>query len=737
MKNIIFSVLIFAVSSLTYLQAKEISGKVFGADPDGTNEPITGAVIRFAKAKAGAYTDNTGSFKIELPNKTDKAIISFVGFESDTISSALMKDGIEIVLKANAEAQTITVEGDSPALINKSDVYSTSTLTQHSLRKAACCNLSESFQTNASVDVSYSDAVTGAKTIEMLGLKGVYVQMLAEKTPTLRGLASPFGLSYIPGTWMNSISISKGAASVTTGFESVTGQINLDYKQETNSEKVLGSAYYNSDGELDVAANASTKVGDKWTSTLYLQGNYNNMQIDRNNDGFLDQPTRYLYNVMNRWRRPADNGHNMFGFHILGEDRKGGQIKDFTNPSNQNLYKINLATNRYELFGKKAIIFSGKNSNSIALIANGSYHKTTGLFGARDYAGEQLSGYANLIYDFATPDQKHILDFGASVQYDKYNEEFKNKDLTEIINKDREELVPGVYAEYTYAGIKDLTLVGGIRADYDWNNKIYYTPRFHVKWGFYPGWSMRASAGRGWRKPALLAENLGVMASSRKLVFDNNLNIEDAWNYGGNILGEFEIFGKEASFSMEFYRTDFVNQIVIDMDRAVDKVYFTNLDGRSFSNSFQVDFTITPRKRFHIMTAYRYNDVQTTYNGLLEQKPLSSPHRGFINLEYATEFNSWTFDFTANYIGGGRLPITKPEFKLGNSYDGYVMMNAQIRKKLNDWNIYLGCENILNFMQENPILAYDKPWGNDFDSSIIYAPIMGRKVYLKITYEIW
>jgi outer membrane receptor for ferrienterochelin and colicin len=663
-----------------------------------------------------------------------------VGFEPDTLQTTSMTDGMEIVLKMNAKTRVINVQGESPTQINKSDLFTTSTLTQHSLRKAACCNLSESFQTNASVDVSYSDAVTGAKTIEMLGLKGVYVQMLAEKTPTLRGLASPFGLTYIPGTWMNSISISKGAASVTTGFESITGQINLDYKQESNSEKVLGSAYYNSDGELDVAANASTKVGDKWNSTLFVQANYNNLQIDRNGDGFLDQPTRYLYNVMNRWRYSSPEGFNLIGFHILGEDRKGGQIKDILNPANTNLYKINLATNRYELFGKKAFIFQGKNSNSLALIANTSYHKTTGLFGVRDYAGEQISGYANLVYDFATADQKHILDFGASVQYDKYNEEFKNKDLTDVINKDREEMIPGVYLEYTYSGIKDLAFVGGLRADYDWNNKIYYTPRLHAKWSFYPGWSVRASAGRGWRKPALLAENLGVMASSRKLVFDNNLDVEDAWNYGTNILGEFELFGKEASFSAEYYRTDFVKQIVIDMDRSTDKVYFTNLDGKSFSNSFQVDFSISPIKRFHIMTAYRYNDVRTTYNGVLEQKPLSSPHRGFINLEYATELNSWTFDFTANYIGGGRLPNTSNnpvEYQLPKNYDGYFLLNGQIRKKLADWNIYFGCENILNFMQKNPILAYNDPWGNYFDSSIIYAPIMGRKFYLKITYEIW
>ncbi len=740
MKKIILCALIIAVSSLTYLQAKEISGTVFGQTPDGKKDPVMGATISFVKAKTGAFTDKNGKFKIDLPAKADKVIISYVGFESDTIATTAMKDGIDIVLHFNAKSDVITVEGESPALINQSDVYSTSTLTQHSLRKAACCNLSESFQTNASVDVSYSDAVTGAKTIEMLGLKGVYVQMLAEKTPTLRGLASPFGLTYIPGTWMNSISISKGAASVTTGFESVTGQINLDYKQETNSEKLLGSAYYNSDGELDVAANASSKVGDKWTSTLYLQGNYNDRQIDRNKDGFLDLPTRYLYNVMNRWRYTSSKGHNMIGFHILGEDRTGGQIKDIQNPENQNLYKINLATKRYELFGKKAFIFQGKNSNSLALIANTSYHKTDGLFGKRNYNGEQISGYANLIYDFATEDQKHILDFGASVQYDKYNEEYKSNDINDFVNRDREEMIPGVYAEYTFSGIKDLTLVGGFRADYDLNNKIYYTPRFHAKWEFYPGWSMRASGGRGWRKPALLAENLGVMASSRKLVFDNDLTVEDAWNYGANVIGEFELFGKEASFTMEYYRTDFVNQIVMDMDRSPDKVYFSNLDGKSFSNSFQVDFIITPIKRFHIMTAFRFNDVRSTYNGVLAQKPLSSPHRAFINLEYATEFNSWVFDFTANYIGGGRLPNTESnpvQYQLAKNYDGYFMVNAQIRKKISDFNIYLGCENLLNFTQQNPILAVNNPWGNYFDSSIIYAPITGRKIYLKITYEIW
>ena len=724
--------------------AINITGTIYGDISGEGTTPLVGAKVVLIECEHLAITDDDGKFSIHLHEAQDILKISYIGYLTKEIDVSQGTENLEITLDVDGTIRTdeIVVEDTKYTIINETDLHSTTTLTSHNLRKAACCNLSESFETTTSVDVGYSDAISNAKQIEMLGLKGSYVQLMTDKIPNLRGLASPYGLSYIPGNWLNAIGISKGAASVSAGHESITGQINIDYKKPENNEKLFANLFLRSAGELDFNTNSLIHITDTLKTELFFQTNHNIMELDENDDGFLDMSLNHKYTFMNRWSYHKKNRRAMIGYYIMDESRKGGQLDYLDDESNPDLFGMKFDTRRYEIFGKRAYIFDSPTAyRSFAFIGSTTLHEQNAMFGHRKYSGEHLTGYLNAVYAFATKDDDHVINAGANIEYDKVDENLMDPDNASELNWTPEFVVPGAFVEYTLGAIENLRLSGGIRGDYDLQNeKLYILPRIHAKWEFFPEWYIRASAGRGWRHAYALAENISALASSREIIFDEKIEVEDAWNYGVNFLGNFELFSRSASFSVEYFRTDFTNMLIADYDMSNRQVHFYNLDGESYSNSFQVDFSMTPIKNFTILTAYRYNDVKMTYNDELKQKPLSSPHRAFINFEYNTRNKKWAFDFTANYIGGGRLPYTGDnpvEYQLPENFDSYFLLNTQVTRKFDDLNIYLGCENLGNFTQSNPILAADNPYGENFDSSIIYAPITGRKFYLKFTYEMW
>lgn len=734
------------------LSAGTITGTVRGDAGGEGLEPLSGVTIKLKNAKKVAFTDEKGRFEIETGSGKDIMTVSMIGFKKKTIDIEPGTSELDIVLAGdeNIRAETINVVEQQQSALNHSDLHATTELTKQSLRKAACCNLSESFETTAAVDVSYSDAVSGAKQIEMLGLKGTYVQMLTDKTPNLRGLAAPFGLTYIPGNWLNSISVSKGASSVSTGHESITGQINTNYKKPHDSEKFFANFFTNSLGELDLNVNTKFNAFAGFESELYFQTNHNPFEIDDNGDGFLDKVINHKYNFMNRWfNHHGDKRRTMFGFQIIDDSRTGGQLDYLDDKDNPELYGMEFDTRRFELFGKQAFLFdSEKAYRSFAVIASGTYHDQQAIFGHRNYDAQQTTAYMNALLNYSTKDDKHFIETGMSAEYDMTEQKLDDPDFGDSFNRNPEYFVPGAFFEYTFSPLTDVRVITGLRADYDmqineefdYEDRLFLSPRVHAKWEFWPGWHLRGSAGRGWRHAYPLAENTAVLASSRKMVFDNQIKAEDAWNYGINVIGDFKLFGRPAHFGVEFFRTDFTDRLVTDLDASTGEVHFYNLIGESFSNSWQADFTFRPFKRFVVTSAYRYNDVKVTYDGRLQRKPLSSPHRGFVNLEYRTDFSEWAFDFTANYIGGGRLPDMQnapEEYRLPETFDPYMMLSAQITRNIGDFGIFIGVENIADYTQDSPIIAADNPYGKHFDSSIIYAPIIGRRFYLKINYELW
>jgi hypothetical protein len=632
----------------------------------------------------------------------------------------------------------VTVTGRmTDATISKSDMSSNFKISEKGLQKAACCNLAESFVTNAAADVEFSDAVTGARQIKLLGLQGIYSQLMFENIPSLRGLATSFGLSYVPGPWMQSISISKGTSSVVNGYESITGQINLDFKKPEDYNPMFFNVFAEEIGRFEANVDASYRLSDEISTMMFLHGNTSRIEHDFNGNGFTDHPLVQQFNFMNRWKLDFGSYESVTGAHIIVEDRQGGQ-QDFLRGINKDAYGIDIKTNRFQLFSKNGFLLDDHALSSIGTIVSFTHHSQKSFFGKRHYDAEQNSFYANFIYDHSFADYETEEKFakfttGLSFQYDNLNE---NLDFNPT---NRNELVPGVFGEFSYSGLQNFVFTAGLRAD---NHNIYgtfITPRFHVKYDLTASTVLRASAGKGYRSSYIYAENSAILASSRNIIIESNLDQEEAWNYGLNSMSEFDFAGVYFTLNIDFFHTRFINQVVMDMDRDVHSIYFSNLDGESYSNSFQIDLIIEPFTGFTASTAYRINDVKSTYNGVLMDKPLQSFVKSFLNLAYTLPDESWSFDFTFDYNGKGRLPSTAnnpEEYRLGDEFPGYLMLHTQITKRFGKFEVYIGGENISDYIQPNPIIAANDPFGPYFDTSMIWGPIMGRKIYMGARYTL-
>lgn len=737
--SIIFILLISTFSA--FAQNNFVSGLV--QEESKHNEHTINKALAFANVywlgtNSGTATNENGNFKIQRNSKSNTLIISMVGFKSDTILVSENQETVNVILKPSSELNEIVIkERIKGERISKISAIQTQTITTKGLQKLACCNLSESFENSVTVDVSYSDAVTGAKQIQMLGLAGIYSQILTENIPMIRGVASSFGLGYIPGTWMESIQISKGTSSVVNGYESTTGQINVEFKKSDRADKFHLNLYQNYMGKTEGNLLVSKKFSPKFSTMLLTHVENLSMKVDENMDGFLDLPMQKQINLFNRWKYEEEGKFcSQFGIKYLYEDRLGGQTNFDKNADlgTTNSYGLGITTKRVEFFTKNGISFQKNPLNSIALIFSGTYHNQNSFFGLRKYDVAQKNIYGNLIYQTILGNTNHKLSSGLSYNLDIYDEQLDS------MNFDRTESVPGAFAEYTYSVTEKLTAIAGFRADLNSKYGLFLTPRIHFRYEITPQTILRGSAGKGYRTANVFAENTAILASSRQIVIAEEFKAEEAWNYGVNLTKHIQKDKKDVgTLSLDFYRTDFVNQIIIDTDQDINKVVMYNLNGKSYSNSAQIELMLTPFERFDFTLAARYNDVKASIDSNLLQKPLVSKFKALLSLSYATNHEKWKFDVTNQLIGKSRIPDTQNNptmYQTADESPMYYILHAQITKKYKNWDFYIGSENITNFVQSNPIIAANDPFGNYFDTSMIWGPIIGRDVYVGLRFSI-
>jgi outer membrane receptor for ferrienterochelin and colicins len=623
----------------------------------------------------------------------------------------------------------------------------TTVITSKELLKAACCNLAESFETNPSIDVNFSDALTGTKQIKMLGLTSPYLMITEENIPSVRGASQAYGLSFTPGTWIESVQITKGAGSVVNGYESISGQINTELLKPLNDVPFFLNVYGSTDARFEVNTHFNKKLSDKWATSLFVHGNARVAKNDMNDDGFLDNPLGKQINVLNRYQyyNPESGLVSFINFRYMNDKKQTGEV-DFDKDRDRgttNHWGSEINTERFDVSTKIGYVFKDMPYQSIGFQNAFNSHNQNSYFGLNLYDIRQNSFYSNLIFNSIINNTKHKFSTGLNFTYDQYQEFVNINDYSRIDNS------VGAFFEYTYDNNDNFSLILGGRVDNHNRLDFFVTPRLHMRYNPWKDGVLRFSAGRGKRSANIFAENQQLFASSRTFsILDNGgkiygLNPEIAWNYGVSFSQKFKLLSKNAEVAFDVYRTDFQNQAVVDLMQSPQEVSFYNLRGSSFANSFQFEFNYELIHNLNLRTAYKYYDIQTAYLTGTFQRPLQAKHRFLGNLEYETHLKDgkqWKFDYTFNWSGKQQLPYTASnpvEDQFPNFSPSYAVMNVQVTRVISPvLEVYAGGENIGNYKQKKAILGAGDPFGPNFDASIAYAPIFGQMYYAGLRFKI-
>lgn len=766
MKNILLraTMIVALVSCVSKLAAQNIAGTI----TDDAGEKLVGATVMWLDTNVGAVSDAEGYYKLHRVKGYEKIVVSMVGYVADTLAVDSSVETLDLRLYSANNLESIVVfDGLNANYISNTGLTKNEVISFAGLCKMACCNLAESFENSASVTVGFSDAISGARQIQMLGLAGTYTQVLDENRPIMRGLSAPYGLSYTPGMWLNSIQVSKGISSVTSGHETITGEINLEYRKPTDDERLFLNLYLNNELRPEMNISTARPVGKsgKLSTVLmaHISADTDTFEIDHNNDGFRDLPSSQQYNIANRWSYLATSGMQLrWGVKLIEEDRLGGMY-DYDPDNRSTMLEDNIYGSQITNRGANAFFKLGapvgrgvfdestqqELRSNIALVVDYDIFDEDAYFGLNDYDGHENTASMSVMYNhYFTPSSSLIL--GVSTRLQSIDEIVENTTptLSNIYDLSRTENEVGAYAEYTYKLEEKLSIIAGIRGDYNsYFDSYYITPRGHLKWSITPSSTLRASAGMGHRTSNVITDNIGIMATGRELVFESGLSgfdaQERALTFGGSFTQSFGILrAGDATFSVDYFRTSFSNSVIVDQEWNSSTIRIYSSSQPSITDSYQADLTWSPLMGFDIFATFRYTDTQITLTRpdgsyFSTQRPLVSKYKGLLNLQYASSMRRWVFDATAQLNGSVRLPVQDGVIENSEYSPSYPMFFAQVARRVGAWEIYVGCENIANYMQDNPIISAENPFSTDFNSSVVWGPLMGRKFYIGVRFNLY
>lgn len=706
----------------------QIKGVVRGADTLQT-APLKNVKITLLRAGTTVYSNEDGSFEILLGKQSpDTLLFVAKGYRTDrlVVTRADRFAALNVVLVSGQLVREIVVSGGKDAHgISKLKTLHVEELTSAEFRKAACCNLSESFETNATVDVSMSDAISGAKKIQLLGLDAVYTQLQFENIPFLRGLESAFGMGVIPGTWLESIQITKGTGSVVNGYESMAGLVNLEFKKPKELPQLYLNAYQNRFGRTELNLHSGQQLNERWHMGLFLSGATIYGNLDHNQDGFKDQALTQSFNLLQRFSYQGKKMEAQLGIQAYVDDKTGGQMS--FNKQNPVGYGMALQSQHLSAFSKTGF-FGKRPGQSLGVITNVKVQDLDGFFGLRAFQGKERRLYLNAIYDDIIGSSDHKIKMGASflalriLQYAGQPSGGAQLGLT------RTEIVPGVFAEYTYSGNRLSAVIG---ARYDQHNLAggQFSPRAHLKYALTPQLDLRLTSGRAWRMPNFVVDNLSLLASSKTWIANQSLQPEISWNIGASLVQGFSFKKRKGSISLDAYHTRFSQQLVADRDSIFEMVVFKNLADNSVATVIQTEFAYEVVRGLDLRLAYKFQDVRALYNGAFQNQVLVPRQRYFVNLAYQTRNKRWAYDLTYSRYSAVRLPHH------GHSTP-WALLNAQVTRNWKKLEFYLGGENLLNFTQHAPIIDAANPFGPNFDATQVWAPIMGWNAYLGLRFTL-
>ena len=765
---------------------RTLSGSVVDAE---TAQPLIGASVYWKNTTAGVTTGVNGDFALRRVHGFDTLVVEYLGYDIlETLVADHEQTTIEIRLNPSAvNIDEVVIDGQQRGNYTKSSgIARQEQISFAGLCKMACCSLAESFENSASVTVGYSDAISGARQIKMLGLAGTYTQILDESRPIMQGAGATYGLSYTPGMWLNSIQVSKGVASVTAGHEAITGQINLEHRKPTDDERLFLNLYF--DSELRPEINISSAIPltkDKSLSTVILaHGSLDTATHDMNNDKFVDMPKANQINVANKWLWQTNDGKQFrWGWKVVNENRLGGQMgykkslyDEMVGDLTSELYGSAIHNRNINAYIKAGIpvgyerTYTGDMAdavqNNVAMVLDYDNYFTDSYFGRSkiDVRENTFRFNATYAHYFSA---RSSLNAGASFFARMMNDRYSHYGATDkdgyiwSMRNNSNIMEPGIFAEYTYQIEEKFSLVAGLRGDYamvgnnyyvkDAKNKFLITPRAHIKWSITPRTTLRASAGMGYRRQNLVTDNIWMMTTSRHIKFAGLTDdMEAAATFGGSLSQTFRLAQDDmATISFDYFRTQFFNTMVFDQETADNSILIYNCDGKSFTDNYQIDFNWTPFRGFDLFATFRYTNAKMTVERdgeqILVERPLTSRYKGLINIQYAVR--RWVFDATAQLNGPVRLPELDGDLVKATENPNlspiYPMFFAQVSYKISNLTLYLGCENIANYVQghkdhgQAPILGSEAPFKEGFNSSAVWGPLMGRKFYIGLRLNLY
>lgn len=717
-----------------------ISGQVFGRSSDGAEAPVPFAsvVLRVQHGEPVAVSADgegrfasTGAFPFPLLIRT-----SATGFAMDSLVLQQPPTAwLRIVLEPSTELRTAeVVERQQTTQLTTRTLLNTEAIGRGELKRAACCDLSESFESNATVDVSFGDAVSGTKAIRMLGLDGKYAQMSAENVPFIRGLSIIQGLTLVPGPWIGTINVSKGIGTAVNGPNAMTGQIDMCLEAPDTTAPFFLNLYGNSQGRLEANINTTQRTGHHSANLLAVHGNLFNTAMDQNNDTFLDQPLTQRFSVMDRWLHRKENVTAQVILRYTTEARTGGQTDahGLEEALPDRHYRVEVGNELVDVIAKYGFILPNDPSRSVGLMVAGRQHHLNSSYGDKQYDGEQKSLYGNAVYQMLLSGGRDDLKTGLSLQVDDYEEVYNDSSFA------RNEVMPGAFAEYTMKR-GAFTGVAGLRADMNSWFGTAVSPRLHGKFDLGPLTTARATIGHAFRTALPYVENAGVMASSREVRVEGELGMERAWNIGGSFLHKWKWLDRKWAFTIDAYTTRFTDQVITDMDRAPQQVVFYMLDGQSFANSVLTDVQVALTRRINAKLAYRWYDVRATYDGVLRERPFTPRHRGMFDLAYESRNERFRADATLNLFGTSRIPSTASnpvDYRFEETAPAYATVHAQVTWVAGLWEFYVGGENLTSTLQARQIIAPDDPFGPYFDASLIWGPTNKAMIYGGLRYTL-
>lgn len=612
------------------------------------------------------------------------------------------------------------------------------TINSGGLKKMACCSVADSFENSAAVTVGYADAATGARRIQLLGLSGTYVQTMEESVPVFTGILSPFALTYMPSPWLESIQVSKGLSSVTRGIESISGQINMEDRKPTDERLLYATASVMGDTKTDLNLCSSVQLSDNLSTVVmgHLSGNFADM--DMNSDGFLDDPRGHLAALTNRWLYITPGGTQLrFGFKALDDVRHGGQVK-----TQDAWWFTDIHNNLLGAYFKAGVPVG--DASSIALMLEYTRSSMEGTFGLRNYNAVENAPTVSLVYQDDSSED-HTLNLGL-----RYTGEFfkENSSLFSFDVPHNDYSAGGVFGEYTLRKGDKFTAIGSL-----YMNLLDYAVVSKMKFGLFPRLTLRyapnehlvfrANTGRGLKNTIPLISNIGVLSTSKYFYGPVSRHVvEKAWTSGAGAALTFPLgYSDDATISVDYFHTDFEEQLLVDRESMLNTIAFYSLSSisgaRAWADAVQVDFSCEPIRNLTINLSGRYSDSWMPLMGGAGnvRTPMMGLYKGVLGVQYATSMRKWIFDFTASINGPARVyDFMKTDFPTGYT-PVYPLFFAQITRRLKGVELYLGGENLGDFRQEKVI--FGELSDPSFDASCVWGPIMGRKVYAGVRFTLW